>query len=60
MHKVLIRALRASAPLMVGLILSAGDGGSSGKLPAFPEDPKSHHWEKVGAGVYAFISPISF
>jgi cyclase len=43
---------------MVGLALSAGAGGSSGKLPAFPEDPKSHHWEKVGAGVYAFISPI--
>jgi glyoxylase-like metal-dependent hydrolase (beta-lactamase superfamily II) len=26
--------------------------------PAFPEDPKSHTWEKVGDGVYAFISPI--
>ena len=32
--------------------------GSSGKLPTFPEDPKSHHWEKLGTGVYAFISPI--
>src|SRR5271167_2413428 len=26
--------------------------------PAFPEDAKSHVWEKVGEGVYAFISPI--
>jgi glyoxylase-like metal-dependent hydrolase (beta-lactamase superfamily II) len=28
------------------------------KWPAFPEDPKSHTWEKVGDGVYAVISPI--
>jgi cyclase len=31
----------------------AGPGG----FPAFPEDPQTHHWEKVGEGVYAFISP---
>jgi cyclase len=28
------------------------------QLPAFPEDPKTHAWEKVGEGIYAFISPI--
>jgi hypothetical protein len=53
MYRVLIGAL-----LMVGIALSGGAVGSSGKLPAFPEDPKSHHWEKLGTGVYAFISPI--
>jgi cyclase len=26
-------------------------------FPDFPEDPQTHHWEKVGEGVYAFISP---
>ena len=31
---------------------------AAAKFPAFPEDPRSHHWETVGAGVYAFISPI--
>jgi cyclase len=29
----------------------------TGGLPNFPEDPQTHHWEKVGEGVYAFISP---
>jgi cyclase len=26
-------------------------------FPDFPENPQAHHWEKVGDGVYAFISP---
>jgi glyoxylase-like metal-dependent hydrolase (beta-lactamase superfamily II) len=58
MYRVLICGLRVSATLVLGIALSGLALGSSGKLPAFPEDPKSHHWEKVGTGVYAFISPI--
>jgi cyclase len=58
MHRVLVRAPRVTAALLMGLALSAAAVGSAAKLPAFPEDPKSRHWEKVGAGVYAFISPI--
>jgi glyoxylase-like metal-dependent hydrolase (beta-lactamase superfamily II) len=30
---------------------------ATGGFPGFPEDPQTHHWEKVGEGVYAFISP---
>ena len=58
MRRRLIHAQRAAAALMVVLSLPGGAAGTAAKLPAFPEDPASHHWDKVGAGVYAFISPI--
>ena len=58
MHRRLMHAPLAAAALMMLFSLRAGAAGGGAKLPAFPEDPQSHHWEKVGAGVYAFISPI--
>jgi cyclase len=41
-----------------GLWFAAVAAQSVSTWPAFPEDPKSHVWEKVGEGIYAFISPI--
>jgi glyoxylase-like metal-dependent hydrolase (beta-lactamase superfamily II) len=58
MHTILIRAARGAGLLLIGLAMSASALATAAKFPAFPEDPKSHHWEKVGTGPYAFISPI--
>jgi cyclase len=40
------------------LALTGPPGAIASELPAFPESPKSHEWQKVGEGVFAFISPI--
>lgn len=54
---LLLTARRASV-LLISLVVSAGVTAAAARFPAFPEDPKSHYWEKVGPGIYAFISPI--
>jgi cyclase len=58
MHTILIRAARGAGIFLIGVAVSASALATAAKFPAFPEDPKSHHWEKVGTGVYAFIAPI--
>jgi cyclase len=40
-------------------LVSPAMAGTNG-FPDFPENPQTHHWEMVGEGVYAFISPIGF
>ena len=51
-------AARRASVLLICLVMSAVVTADTTRFPAFPEDPTSHRWEKVGAGVYAFISPI--
>ncbi len=51
-------ARRALAIVLVALIARAFADPAAPELPAFPENPRSHQWQKVGEGVYAFISPI--
>jgi cyclase len=49
-------ALTRCAALLIALVSTSAIGAA--KFPAFPEDPLTHTWEKVGEGIYAFISPI--
>jgi len=44
------------AAVLIALV--SANGIAATKPPAFPEDPQSHTWEKLGEGLYAFISPI--
>jgi cyclase len=32
---------------------------AASQWPAFPEDARTHTWEKLGEGIYAFISPAA-
>jgi cyclase len=40
------------------IALACANAIAAAKLPAFPENPQAHDWEKLGQGIYAFISPI--
>jgi cyclase len=41
------------------IVVVSANGFAAGKLPPIPEDPQTHSWEKLGDGIYAFISPIN-
>jgi glyoxylase-like metal-dependent hydrolase (beta-lactamase superfamily II) len=43
------------AALLIALV--SANAVAAAKLPAFPEDPQAHTWEKVAEGIYAYISP---
>jgi cyclase len=48
--------LKPWAAVLIAVV--SANGIAATKLPAFPEDPQTHTWEKLGEGIYAFISPI--
>jgi cyclase len=50
------RTFRRLSFICAVAVVSTAMAGTGG-FPDFPEDPQTHHWEKVGDGIYAFISP---
>jgi cyclase len=43
--------------ILAGAAINASVAMADANFPAFPEDSGTHRWEKVGEGIYAFISP---
>jgi cyclase len=56
MSRYSLIAVTRCAALLIALVST--NGIAAGKFPAFPEDPRAHTWEKLGEGIYAFISPL--